>query len=182
MTFDPTPPSAAAGIAAGAGVLSTRRLLLDGLEHRWGKWVLDYDLGRQTAFMQGLARPFSSGRERAPDGVVPAWWMVAAAVVILGGAVLASRRRRGPAAWSSATRAYMALRRAYARAGFVPPGELPPLAFVRLVGEAPGAEHARHAVALYLRTRFGGTPLTDAEQTELNDAVGAAQAALARSR
>lgn len=182
VTFDPTPPSAAAGIAAGAGVLSTRRLLLDGLEHRWGKWVLDYDLGRQTAFMQGLARPFSSGRERAPDGVVPAWWMVAAAVVILGGAVLASRRRRGPAAWSSATRAYMALRRAYARAGFVPPGELPPLAFVRLVGEAPGAEHARNAVALYLRTRFGGTPLTDAEQTELNDAVGAAQAALARSR
>lgn len=182
VTFDPTPSAAAATIAAGAGALTARRLFFDGLDHRWGKWVLDYDFGRQAALARRVTRPFVGGDGMTGPGLPP-WWLAVVIAALLAAAALVLRRKRAvEKPWSGVTRRYVALRAMYARHGYAPPGQLPPLAFARLIDDAPGADQARRAVALYVRARFGGRALTDRQEAELRQAVVAAEAALERSQ
>lgn len=196
VPFDPTPPGSRALVAeAGeAGWSWPAFLWVDGLQHRWYKWVVGYDLEKQVGVFRrvgdwfdrggggdrgGAWRGGRGGRTQVPSGEVAAGLAALAAVAWLlhGG----GWRRRGLAPES---RAYLALRRAYARAGYVAEDAGGPLDFaegLRARG-APGAEAAARAVDLYLRARFGGDDAGGGGRAGLADAVAEARAALRAAR
>lgn len=163
VLFDPTPSGAAAGAAADRSWWLPYRFLFDGLEHRWGKWVLDFDLEDQTRMARGASQLFGTGRD--DEGGTPRLpWMtfvIAASVLVL---TMALWRRRPPGpgrnpAARGAARAWLRLRRAYVRGGWGEP-HLPALRFGAQLEEraAPGAADAAAAARLYSRLRFGPGP------------------------
>lgn len=181
VPFDPTPPGAA---AAGVGVarsFSSLRALFVGLDHRWGKWVLDYDVGTQISLLRRTTAPIarSVDAQRDKDGGLP--WLLIAVALALGGVVLFAqarfplRRRRPPA-----VRAYLRLRRAYERAGLPSAADSTPLQFAAAVSGMPGGEPARRAVNVYVGARFGGRELNADELDQLRCDVAAARSALRR--
>jgi protein-glutamine gamma-glutamyltransferase len=191
VTFDPTPPGAAYTISTGASALSRLRMFADGMNHRWSKWVLDYDVGTQSSVLERLTGAFrgeDAGARAADRGGHTLVWLLAAAVAVLA-ALLAARRLgslsgRGSTA---ATRAYLGVRRAWERAGYPPAEAQPPLAFAAGLARAEGAAGAGavRVVDLYVQTRFGGVTLSDAQQQELRQAARMARraaAGAARSR
>ncbi|HEX6134996.1 MAG TPA: DUF3488 and transglutaminase-like domain-containing protein [Longimicrobiales bacterium] len=185
VPFDPTPAGGAA-TAASARVRSFAglRRLADGLSHRWGKWVLDYDIGTQSGLLERLAEPFSTtdaggGTDRA---IARRWYVLGMAVILVVVAVSLRRVRRRPQRTAAPTRAYIALRRAYARAGYDISAATPPLALADLVRDAPGAQSARAAIELYVSSRFGGRTLDEAEQGRLEQLVRAARQRLREHR
>jgi len=96
-------------------------------------------------------------------------------VVLLLGGLLQVRRssaRRPPA-----TRMYVRLRRAAARAGLrVPPGLTPLELLARIRGVAPAAEPpAARVVDLYLRFRYGGEAPDKSDLRRMRRALGAAR-------
>jgi protein-glutamine gamma-glutamyltransferase len=164
VTFDPTPTAlGVAADAAGTGWLHALRRLSDGLEHRWSKWVLDYDLTRQSELTR-LAVESIAGTPEEVGHVDRFARFVRAAAMITALLLLTvllrvvhSRSRAAAGPRQEAARVYLALRRAYAAAGFAVPPSVPPLAFARALAlaGAPGAEHARRAVRAYVEVRFG---------------------------
>jgi protein-glutamine gamma-glutamyltransferase len=183
VPFDPTPPGASA--AAGVGMarsFSSLRALFAGLEHRWGKWVLDYDVGTQTALLRRTTAPIarSVDAQRDNDGGLP-WPLIAVAVALSGAVVLFAqarfpvRRGRPPA-----VRAYLRLRRAYERAGLLSAADSTPLRFAAAVTGMPGGEPAQRAVSVYVRARFGGRELDADELIQLRRDVAAARRELRR--
>lgn len=196
VPFDPTPPgSRALATEAEGGWSGPAFLWLDGLQHRWYKWVIGYDLDKQVGVFRRVGRWFEGaggGRDGAWGGgtrgggprlpvreALP--WAAGAAVLawlLLRGGRL---RRRSLAAES---RAYLALRRAYARAGYAEEGAGGPLDFaedLRARG-APGAEDAARLVDLYLRARFGGENVGEDGRAEMAGALAGARAALRAAR
>jgi transglutaminase-like putative cysteine protease len=195
VPFDPTPPASRALATEPEDAWSRPAFLwLDGLQHRWYKWVIGYDLDKQIGVFRRVGDWFERGG--GGDG---AWggggrgggtrlpvrealpWLAGAALLawllLRGG----RWRRRSLAAES---RAYLALRRVYARAGYGEEGAGGPLDFaegLRARG-APGAEAAARAVDLYLRARFGGEALGEDGRAEMADALAEARAALRSAR
>jgi transglutaminase-like putative cysteine protease len=170
VPFDPTPPGTADVLdrAARNSWLFSARLWMDGLEYRWNRWVLDYDLDRQISVFRGVRAFFTQGADRAeaeqtrrePVRFATRWLLL----VLGGGLVLVLVRgwrpgRRLP----PASRTYLGLRRAYAKAGWTAEDDgAGPLAFAEALEreQAPGADDAAAAVDLYLRARFGGEEAT----------------------
>lgn len=191
VPFDPTPPGSRA-LAAAAEAAWTRPafLWLDGLQHRWYKWVVGYDLQKQVGVFRQVGDWFgrgAGGREGAwrggGGGRIPLrdllpWAAGAAALVWLlrGGRW---RRRSFPAE----SRAYLALRRSYARAGYAADtgGPLDFVAGLRSA-DAPGVDAAARVVELYVRARFGGEALGEEARAGLTAALSEARAALRASR
>ena len=88
--------------------------------------------------------------------------------------------RRGGREVTPATRAYLQLREACARAELgVTPG-LTPLALVARVRErrTTAARAAERIVDLYLRARYGGEMLGESELREMSEALGVARKTL----
>lgn len=183
VPFDPTPPGSRA-LATGVG--GTWRwpafLWLDGMQHRWYKWVIDYNLEKQLGVFRRVGSFFDRGGWDRPaagrrwDGrtllrEVAPWLLGAAALFFLARVV--RRRRPGPGGES---RLYLALRRAYARAGYT--GGDAPLEWVSGLRGAPGAEHAERLVRLYLRARFGGEEIGEAGRLDMAEALDGARGAL----
>ncbi len=188
VPFDPTPPSRAGVVSdeTEASWAWPARLWLDGLEHRWYKWVLDYNLDKQLALFRGVGDMFSgrSGpretRRMDPRELLP--W-VAAAVALASLVVLLRRRRAAPLPREA--RAYLALRRAYDRAGRLPAdGERGPLAMAEALERerAPGARDAARVVELYLRARFAGEEIGEDGRREMEERSAAARQALRREK
>jgi hypothetical protein len=161
---------------------------MDGLEYRWNRWVLDYDLDRQLGVFQGVGAFFSQGerpstgpRQREPVRFATPWLLA----VLAGGlvVVLARGLRRGRRL-PPASRTYLSLRRAYVRAGWTEETGDGPLAFAETLARerAPGAEDAARAVDLYLQARFGEPGGGDALRDELARSAASARAAVRRSR
>ena len=191
VPFDPTPAGTAALLdrAARDSWLWSARLWMDGLEYRWNRWVLDYDLDRQLGVFRSVGDFFSQGADRStatPARRQPvrfaARWLL---VVLAGGIVVVlarglRRRRRLP----RASRTYLSLRRAYAKAGWTAKESDGPLAFAETLarGQAPGAEDAARAVDLYLRARFGTGGGDDAVREELGRRAASAKATVRRAR
>lgn len=183
VMYDPTP-------SAGPGVASADepwfwpgRMLLDGLRHRWSKWVLDYDLANQEGLLRRAASALerdSSDSDGKPDGALAGWLLgLAVALGVAGVAWLAlsARRSRPPE-----TRLYLRLRRAYTGHGFdhIPRGA--PLHFAAAV-EAAGTPGAREAAAVarrYVRLRFGATAPTADQLDAMRGGLRAARRALGR--
>lgn len=196
VPFDPTPPGGRAlATEAEDGWSRPAFLWLDGLQHRWYKWVIGYDLDKQV----GVFRRVGDWFERAGGGRDTAWrgggrgggpWLPLREALpwAAGAAALAwLLMRRGK--WRRRTlgaesRAYLALRRAYARAGYAEEGAGGPLDFaagLRARG-APGAEAAARAVDLYVRARFGGEAIGEGGRAEMAGALARARAALHSAR
>ena len=133
-------------------------LFMDGLQHRWEKWVLDYNLQRQMDIVESVSEFFSTNRD-APGGGVERdfnWRRLLAGVMLFGLLLVVVALVRGISAGgiavSEASRMYLSLRRTYARRGFEDePGEAPLGLLARLrAADAPGAEPAARLVDLYL--------------------------------
>ena len=181
VTIDPTP----AGAASSSQLTSwfwPGHVFFDGLQHRWSKWVLNYNaddqiglfdrwsglLGNQTNESGGGA---SDVARRNPFGV-------ALLLLLLGGGLYWARR--GGREITPATRAYLQLREACARAELgVTPG-LTPLALVARVRErrTTAGRAAERVVDLYLHARYGGETLGESELREMSEALGVARKTL----
>ncbi|HEX8670905.1 MAG TPA: DUF4129 domain-containing protein, partial [Longimicrobium sp.] len=161
------------------------RFWFDGLEYRWYRWVIDYNLDRQLSVFHGVGSLFArgDGSERdaerpRPGGGMPdeAPWVVIA-LVLAGGAVWIVRRRgqRLP----PEARIYLALRRAYARAGIGDDAAGPLQWAEGLEREgAPGSESAARLVRHYLDARFGRRPAGAHGIAEMTRSLDESRAAL----
>jgi protein-glutamine gamma-glutamyltransferase len=181
VTFDPTPPGSA-GTAIVPSWFWPGRILFDGLQHRWNKWVLDYSLDEQVGIFAGLFD--ERAPEEAPVGSSATqdgrnWWGVTLLVLLVAAGWMWARRG-GAGGATASTAMYLQLRAACARSGLgVAPG-LTPLALVeRVRAERAGAARpAERVVDLYLRARYGHERLGDSELREMREALGVARRVL----
>ncbi len=182
VTFDPTP----AGAAGGERMESwfwPGRIFFDAIQHRWNKWVLDYNVQSQVGILERWtalfdAKPGERGERAARHGPdLTVWGSLALALALLAGLWWA---RRGGGSLPPATRMYLGLREACERAGVVVSPGLTPLVLVeRLRLERPSAARpAERVVELYLRARYGGRELGDSELREMRVALGATRRTL----
>jgi len=182
VTFDPTPSRAAGSDVGALSWWWPGRFLLDGLEHRWDKWVLDYNIGTQLALFERTTGLFS-GNDRSsgsgPRPVLPrrlAWLLGGLGLLV---AILVAVGAR-PAGKRLETRYYLRLRRAYGSAGYeiTPPGA--PLGLVGTLRsqDAPGLADAGRLVDLYVTRRFGGAAPDDADRTAMRRHLKASMRAL----
>lgn len=182
VPFDPT-PAGGGGAEAEAVWFWPGRILLDGIQHRWGKWVLDYSVDTQWGLLERarslMPDPAGGGTGAAGDeqGGRRLLWLGIALVSLLAGGAVALRMRR---AHPPATRTYLRLRRDVGRAGFHRTEGLPPLTLVERLRHAshPAAEPASEVVGIYLRVRFGGEELTDVLRSRLARSLARARACL----
>lgn len=183
VPFDATPAASIDVAQQQESWLGPLRTIFDGVEHRWNKWILEYNLETQITLFRRATEAFA---QRQSDGGVrwnPAItralkFLLIGTVLLVVLAMLFQRTRFQDMA--SESRAYLKLRRAYSKAGFAVPPNAPPMAFVSALdtSAAPGREHARRAVELYLRSRFGGQDIGEAGKQEMRESVDAARRAL----
>jgi len=180
VTFDPTPAGASSGELVNSWFWPGR-IFFDGLQHRWGKWVLDYGTDEQAGIFANLfaREPEAAGGAAAAneDGGPPLWGAGLLLLLLLGGILWA---RNGIRERSPATRMYVQLRVSCARAGLDVFRGTTPLALVERIAQAraSAARPAERVVDLYLRARYGGRPLRDSELREMREALGAARRVL----
>ena len=204
VVFDATPAGGTSALARRSDLLSPLRNFFGGMQHRWSKWVIDYDLDRQMHLFSRVGDLFSreqraeqQGPERDEERVAPWRYIVfgmGAALVLFALYRLAGRR--APAIRPE-SKLFLALRRAFARAGWDDerlaraaavrrardsrPGiRLAPLEWVhalRIAG-APGAEAAEVVTRRYLDARFGARALSQAEMESLRALITEVRAGL----
>jgi transglutaminase-like putative cysteine protease len=174
VTFDPTPTGSGEG-----AVITTwswpGRILFDGIQHRWNKWVLDYSLDDQAGLLSGLLQTQDEKASPASEAVpveptsLP-FGAMAFLMVLASAAYWFGRSRLVLDPW---TKTYVALRTAAARAGLVVgPGLTPGALVARIRAErgAAGAPAGR-VVELYLRARYGREALDEAQMREMRQAL-----------
>ena len=178
VTFDPT-PAGLGGSTASMTWFWPGRILFDGIQHRWNKWVLDYNVDDQMGIFSGLLGQETVQEEAAPvtesesQGPRP----FGALALLLLAAIGWYWARRDGGALDPSTRSYLQLRTAAARAGVsVSPG-LTPLALAQQIREerAPAGIPAGRVVDLYLRARYGRENLGASELREMGEALSAAR-------
>jgi len=175
VTFDPTPPGDETAAVA-ASWFWPGRIWFDALQHRWNKWVLDYDMDSQVGIFASL---FEDRQQEVAGGsgnssqVVRSGWVVALFVLVVLGGYVWARRGRGPT--SPTTAMYLQLRAACARAGLTVAPGLTPLALAQHVRHerAQAGPPAERVVDLYLRARYGGEALGDSDLREMGEALRA---------
>lgn len=188
VPFDATPPGGGGSSSAGSDAwFWPGRFLLDAIQHRWGKWVLDYSVDDQWNLLDRASAAFSDdGDEGRPDpgpgfeiGRPLLWGGLG--IVLLLGVTAAFRRRRS---FSFATREFLRLRRDARRAGFSRAEELAPLAFLERLRTVshPATDPVEEFLEVYLHVRFAGEPLTDERRSRLKDARRRARARLKDAR
>ncbi len=182
VTFDPTPGGSSEGSASGEWMWPGR-VFLDGLQHRWSKWVLDYSADDQVNLLDRFGQ-WMDERSAAPDDGgsrgLPNWGWALLLLAVVGGAGWFTLRPGGVRGTTPESAAYLALLRSARRAGVVDAHAVTPLRLVDRIRDAapPAAPAAGRLVELYVRTRFGGRPLDRSESRELRDALATARRAL----
>jgi protein-glutamine gamma-glutamyltransferase len=182
VTFDPTPAGAGGGAGAEAWFWPGR-IFFDGLQHRWNKWVLDYNLESQGGLFQRWSGLLHSPRveevvaRASGAGARTLWGPIALAALVLTGVWwVRSDRRRFP----RETRIYLQLREACEHGGVRVSAGLTPLALVSRVREVRGgaAGATAQVVDLYLRARYGRQSLGEAELRAMARALKEARRSL----
>lgn len=177
VAFDPTPAGSGGAGAASAWVPGFG-FMLDGIQHRWGKWILDYDAGNQVDLL-GWARDAVTGGRGSVDLKDPGWLLWVA--LVLGtplAVVLVLSGSRGR--WPPETRAFVSLRRACRKAGVE--GDTGRALLRSLSERAPDAvDPARRVVELYHRGRFGNARLSERALTEMEESVRQARDVVRRA-
>jgi transglutaminase-like putative cysteine protease len=175
-TFDPTPVGPAAG--APNALWTLMRQMTDTLELAWFKYVIEYDLGKQTDLVNGV-REFGAGvfraaslKERAKKVAQP----VGVITALLAAAWVLRRRRAGgsvPIRLQHVESAYGRALRALEKRGLQrAAGETGrELATRAHTSGDPGAAPFSALVELYYTARFGGQPVPSAELDRLAEAV-----------
>ncbi len=183
VPFDGTPSGSASAAQQQRSRLGPLQSTFDGLEHRWNKWILEYNLETQVNLFRNVAQPFA--RRDAGGGLhwnpflTRALKGAAAAIVLILMLLIVFRRAKFEDIAPEA-RVYLRLRRLYEKAGYRAAPHDAPLIFVAKLrrARAPGIDEAQRAVELYLRSRFGGEDIGAAGRRELHAAANAARRAL----
>ncbi len=184
VSFDPTPGGEGGGSAETAWFWPGR-ILFDGLQHRWSKWVLDYSqeeqagiFGEWSGFLQD--DPSASGDATASDTSLGLWGLLAVLVAAVGGTWWVVRNRT---AQPPATRIYLQLRRACRTADLPVGPSWTPGALVDAVARAAPAarDPAARIVDAYLRTRYGGEIADEVRLRSMRDDLGRARTHLRSS-
>jgi transglutaminase-like putative cysteine protease len=181
VTFDPTPAGAVSGERLEAWFWPGR-IFFDGIQHRWNKWVLDYNIQSQAGIFQRWSNALTGQAIVQDDGArtgasprrtAPLWGTGLLALLVLAGLVWARRGSTVP----RETRIYLRLRHACERAGVqVTPGLTPNALLARIAARHRGATPAAERVVdLYLRSRYGHETLGASELREMTLALGAAR-------
>ena len=187
VQFDPTPGGAGTS-AAVTSWLWPGRFLFDGLQHRWNKWVLDYNLESQSGLYQRIAELL--GRRTSESQISPSqtpatrvgmgWMLLVVMVMTLSAAVLL-RRSRGH---SPEVELYLQFRESCRRAGFRADAGVAALMLLDELASVrhPAHSRARTVVDYYLRARFGGQELDVLEREEMKSNLADVRRALRRTR
>ena len=172
VPFDPTPPDAATTEVVESWFWPGR-ILFDGLQHRWNKWVLDYSVDSQVGIFSSLfaERVIETSTSTGTSPETGNWWGAGLLVLLLIAGVAWARGERRTT--SPTTAMYMQLRASCARAGLaVSPGLTPLLLTQRVRAERDAAaQPAERVVDLYLRARYGGERLGESELREMRAAL-----------
>jgi len=169
-TVDATPPGQ--GGAGGDGAESTVAMALDAAAMHWHRWIIDWDMGSQTALLRDLRSGVRLPRlPRLPVApLLIAIGLVAAAVVLYrrrSRTTTPSLRRGRTGSADRATALYLALERRLSRQKPRPPGETA-LEFINGISLSPGdASIARAVLSAYHDARFGGRPMDPDEAARL---------------
>ena len=177
VPFDPTPAGSGNGTAATIWFWPGK-FMFDAVQHRWNKWVLDYNLDTQGGLFDRFRGWSEDGIGAADSGSEGSWgtgWVIAA--VILAGLGVAVALRRAGARHPFETRAYLRLVELCRRAEVLGRGAVGPLELVEELEDRahPAADPARRLVELYLRARFGDRPLSEHERHMMAEALGSAR-------
>jgi transglutaminase-like putative cysteine protease len=176
VQFDPTPGGAGTS-AAVTSWLWPGRFLFDGLQHRWNKWVLDYNMEAQSGLYQRISEMFGRQRTesqvssgRTPTTGVDIRWMMIVLMVMAVSAILLLRRTRR---LSPEAELYLEFRESCRRAGFRADAGVAPLVLLDELASVrhPAHSRARRLVDYYLRSRFGGLQLDVDQQKEMKSDV-----------
>ena len=176
VAFDPTP----SGI--GQGEVSTSwywpgRVFLDGLQHRWNHWVLNYSVDEQAgifASLRGLSQPEGRQDNAEVDQDNNNYWAIVLLVLLLASGYYWARGVQPQ--HTPATSIYLQLRSASSRAGLeVGPSTTPHTLVEKIRRKKSAAVHpAEQVVDLYLRARYGKEDLDQSELHEMKEALGIA--------
>jgi transglutaminase-like putative cysteine protease len=184
VPFDPTPTGTGEGLAANSWFWPGR-ILMDALQYRWNRWVLDYSMENQFGLLQAFQDFFSresrpqvnspSGGERGLPGG-PLWWTLGTVALALG--FLRAFRRRS--SYPETTRLFLKLREAGRRSGVPGHALHSPHSLTRYLEgiHHPAAPWARRVVDGYERDRFSDSPLQDEGIQTMRVALEKARSAL----
>jgi len=184
VPFDPTPAATGEGEALQSWMWPGR-FWFDGLQHRWNKWVLDYNIDQQGTLFSGLQNMFAQDRaqqttgqdgEAGEDSRQTLWIGLIALVLVAGGLWI----RLGGDRLRPESRLYLRLRSAYESAGLPTRADLTPSDLLESLRhrEHPAFRPAERLVRLYQRARFGGIGLTDHDRREMSTALAVARKSL----
>ncbi len=192
--FDPTPPSNAAPQGDATGVFAFLREAVEAASQRWSEHVIGYNLEKQLSYWRAVRQQWRGIAPRDPSAESRATntrviWLVVGAVALGAGAFWLLRKKRSriagplePTLAPSAARPIELYRRLEAalQAREVPrPRSVPPLLHAQALHAAghPTGPEALALTELYLRARFAGIPLTDAEDKDFLRRVRALRSA-----
>jgi len=187
VQFDPTPGGAVTS-AAVTSWLWPGRFLFDGLQHRWNKWVLDYNLESQSGLYRRISELLGgrTSEGQISPGQTPAtrvgmgWLWLAVMVMTLSAAALLRRSR----SHSPEVELYLQFRESCRRAGFRADAGVAPLALLDELARVrhPARTRARRLVDYYLRSRFGGQELDTRQRREMKNDLSDVRRTLRRTR
>ena len=176
VPFDATPAATTDIAQQQQNWLGPLRGVMDGLEHRWNKWILEYNLETQVGLFRRATEQFAqrdqTGELKMNPALIRAFKYAVGGIVLLMLVAMLFRRSRLEDV-SAESRLYLRLRRAYERAGYDDRPNDPAMMFLARMrnAHAPGFEAAADAIALYLRSRFGGEDIGEEGKREMREAA-----------